>query len=149
MAGSRKASPFPTWPNRRRNDRPGRPLAKHCGTLENHTGSRPAPRLEPSSRNRHRHGSVFFPQPCKLGWGPSRKQRGCWQAKQRQDRKGSPWLRRVLYQAAWAAPHTKGTQFRRFTDKRGKKGAINGVAHTILVIEYPCSSMPATTRNGG
>jgi transposase len=55
-------------------------------------------------------------------------------------RKGSPWLRRVLCQAAWAASHTKGTylaaQFRRFAAKRGKKRAIIGVAHSILVIAY-------------
>jgi len=55
-------------------------------------------------------------------------------------RKGSPWLRRVLCQAAWAASHTKGTylaaQFRRFAAKRGKKRAIIAVAHSILVIAY-------------
>jgi len=55
-------------------------------------------------------------------------------------RKGNPWLRRVLCQAAWAASHTKDTylaaQFRRLAAKRGKKRAIIAVAHTILIIAY-------------
>ena len=55
-------------------------------------------------------------------------------------RKGSPWLRRVLCQAAWAASRTKRTylaaQFRRLAARRGRKRAIIGVAHSILVMAY-------------
>jgi len=55
-------------------------------------------------------------------------------------RKGSPWLRRMVCQSAWAAARTKNTylsaQFRRLASKRGKHRAIMAVAHTILVISY-------------
>ena len=55
-------------------------------------------------------------------------------------RKGSPWLRRVLCQAAWAASHTKDTYlsalYRRLAAKRGKNRAIVAVAHSILVVAY-------------
>jgi transposase len=55
-------------------------------------------------------------------------------------RKGSPWLRRVLVQTAWAASHAKNTylrsQFHRLAARRGKKRALVAVAHTILVIAW-------------
>ena len=55
-------------------------------------------------------------------------------------RKGSPWLRRVLVQAAWAASHAKDTylrsQFFRLAARRGKKRALVAVAHTIIVIAW-------------
>jgi transposase len=55
-------------------------------------------------------------------------------------RKGSPWLRRMACQCAWAAARTKNTylsaQFRRFAAKRGNKRAIIAVAHSLLVIGY-------------
>jgi transposase len=55
-------------------------------------------------------------------------------------RKGSPWLGRMACQCAWAAARTKNTylamQFRRLAAKRGKRRAIIGVAHSILVIAY-------------
>ena len=55
-------------------------------------------------------------------------------------RKGSPWLRRVLVQTAWAASHAKDTylrsQFHRLAARRGKKRALVAVAHTILVIAW-------------
>jgi len=55
-------------------------------------------------------------------------------------RKGNPWVRRILCQAAWAASHTKDTylsaQYRRLAARRGKKRAIIAVGHTILVIAY-------------
>ncbi len=55
-------------------------------------------------------------------------------------RKGSPWLRRVLVQAAWAASHAKDTylrsQFFRLSARRGKKRALVAVAHTIIVIAW-------------
>ena len=55
-------------------------------------------------------------------------------------RKGSPWLRTTLVEAAQAAGRTKGTylaaQFRRLAGRRGKKRAAVAVGHTILVIVY-------------
>src|SRR5215471_8946147 len=55
-------------------------------------------------------------------------------------RQGSPWLRRMACQCAWAAARTKNTylssQFRRLAARRGKKRAIIAVAHTLIVIGY-------------
>jgi transposase len=55
-------------------------------------------------------------------------------------RKGSPYLRAMLVQAAWAASHTKGTylsaQFRRLVRRMGKKKALMAVGHSILVMVY-------------
>jgi transposase len=55
-------------------------------------------------------------------------------------RKGSPYLRAMLVQAAWAASHTKGTylsaQFHRLVRRMGKKKALVAVGHSILVIVY-------------
>jgi transposase len=55
-------------------------------------------------------------------------------------RKGNPWLRRALAEAAWAASHAKGSylaaQYRRLAARRGKKRALIAVSHTILVIIY-------------
>ncbi len=55
-------------------------------------------------------------------------------------RKGSPWLRVLLVQAAHAAGRTKGTylsaQYRRLTTRRGRNKAAIAVGHTLLVIIY-------------
>jgi transposase len=55
-------------------------------------------------------------------------------------RKGSPWLRAALVEAAHAAGRTKntylGAQFRRFLPRKGKKRAVVAVAHSILIIIY-------------
>lgn len=54
-------------------------------------------------------------------------------------RKGSPWLRAALIEAAWATSHTKGylgAQYRRLARRRGKRKALVAVAHSILVIAY-------------
>lgn len=55
-------------------------------------------------------------------------------------RKGNPYLRRDLCEAAWAASHTKGTYlsalFRKFTARRGHNTAIFAVAHQILIVVY-------------
>jgi transposase len=55
-------------------------------------------------------------------------------------RKGSPWLRRVLVEAAHAAGRTKntylGAQYRRLVARKGKKRAAIAVAHSILTIVY-------------
>jgi len=55
-------------------------------------------------------------------------------------RKGSPWLREALVEAAQAASRTKKTylasQYHRIAPRRGAKRAIVAVGHTILVIVY-------------
>ncbi len=55
-------------------------------------------------------------------------------------RKGNPWLRATLIEAAWAAVRTKGTylqaQYHRLAARRGAKRALVAVAHTLLVIIY-------------
>jgi transposase len=55
-------------------------------------------------------------------------------------RRGSPWLRSALVEAAHAASRTKGTylsaHYHRLAARRGKKKAIVAVAHTILGIAY-------------
>ena len=55
-------------------------------------------------------------------------------------RRGNPYLRAALVEAAQAAAHTKATylaaQFHRLTARRGRKKAAVAVAHTILVIVY-------------
>lgn len=55
-------------------------------------------------------------------------------------RKGSPWLRTRLVQAAHAGARTKGTYleslYRRLAARRGKSRAAVAVGHTILVIAY-------------
>ena len=54
-------------------------------------------------------------------------------------RKGSPWLRSALVQAAKAAARTKtylGAQYRRIAARRGANRAAVAVAHSIAVIAY-------------
>lgn len=55
-------------------------------------------------------------------------------------RKGSPWLRSALIEAAQAASRTGGTylsaQYRRLAARRGRKRACVAVGHTILVAAY-------------
>jgi len=55
-------------------------------------------------------------------------------------RKGSPWLRACIVQAAHAAARTKGTylaaQYRRLAARRGRAKAAVAVAHSILIIVY-------------
>jgi transposase len=55
-------------------------------------------------------------------------------------RKGNPWLRRLLVQAAYAAGRSKNTylaaQYHRLASRRGAKKAALAVAHSILVIIY-------------
>ena len=55
-------------------------------------------------------------------------------------RKGNPWLRATLIEAAWAAARTKGTylqaQYHRLAARRGAKRALVAVAHSLLVIIY-------------
>lgn len=55
-------------------------------------------------------------------------------------RKGSPWLRQALTEAAQAAARTKNTYlgalYRRIAARRGKKKAVLAVGHSILVSVY-------------
>lgn len=55
-------------------------------------------------------------------------------------RKGSPWLRHCLVEAAHGAAHTKNTylssQYHRLAARRGKKKSLMAVGHSILVIAY-------------
>lgn len=55
-------------------------------------------------------------------------------------RKGSPWLRQVLVEAAHGASHTKNSylsaQYRRLAARRGRKKALIAVGHSILVMAY-------------
>lgn len=55
-------------------------------------------------------------------------------------RKGSPWLRGALGEAAWAAGRCRDgylpEQFRRLAARRGRKRAIVAIGHSILVIAY-------------
>ena len=54
-------------------------------------------------------------------------------------RKGSPWLRRALVEAARSAGRTKsylGALYHRLASRRGSKRAAVAVGHTILVIAY-------------
>ena len=55
-------------------------------------------------------------------------------------RKGSPWLKQVLIEAAHGAVRTKGTylaaQYGRLVRRKGSKRAMVAVAHSILVIVY-------------
>jgi transposase len=54
-------------------------------------------------------------------------------------RKGSPWLRATLVEAAQAVGHTQtylGAQYRRIAARCGRKRAAIAVAHSILVIAY-------------
>lgn len=55
-------------------------------------------------------------------------------------RKGSPWLRQVLVEAAHGASHTKNSylsaQYRRLAARRGRKKALIAVGHSILIMAY-------------
>ncbi len=55
-------------------------------------------------------------------------------------RKGSPWLRSALVEAAHGAGHSKGNylsaQYQRLVTRRGKKKAAVAVGHSILVVSY-------------
>jgi transposase len=68
-------------------------------------------------------------------------------------RKGSPWLKAALAEAAWAAGRCKDgylpTQFRRLAARRGRTRAIVAVAHSILVIAYHLLARGTTYQDLG
>lgn len=55
-------------------------------------------------------------------------------------RKGSPWLRHALVEAAHGAVHTKDkyykAQYNRIATRRGKKKALLAVGHSLLIVVY-------------
>jgi transposase len=81
----------------------------------------------------HRHLAAW------AGMAPGNRQSGG-RRRSARTRKGSPWLRAALAEAAWAASHCKRgylpAQFRRLAARRGKKRATVAVGHSILVIAY-------------
>jgi transposase len=68
-------------------------------------------------------------------------------------RKGNPWLRCLLVQAAHSASHQKQSylaeQYRRIAKRRGSKRAAIAVAHSILVIIYHLLSHQTTYQEKG
>ncbi|HMA33045.1 MAG TPA: IS110 family transposase [Chloroflexia bacterium] len=68
-------------------------------------------------------------------------------------RKGDPWLRVILIQAALGATRSKGTylgaQYRRLAARRGAKRAIVAVAHSLIVIIYHVIAERAPYRELG
>jgi transposase len=68
-------------------------------------------------------------------------------------RKGNPWLRCLLVQAAHSASHQKhcylAEQYRRLAKRRGAKRAALAVAHSILVIIYHLLKNQTTYREKG
>jgi transposase len=68
-------------------------------------------------------------------------------------RKGNPFLRCLLVQAAHSASHQKhcylAEQYRRIAKRRGTKRAVVAVAHTILVIIYHLLSGQTTYQEKG
>ncbi|MEW6756538.1 MAG: IS110 family transposase [Candidatus Latescibacterota bacterium] len=67
--------------------------------------------------------------------------------------KGSPALRRVLIQAAWAAVRSRDTYlsalYHRLVPRRGKARAIVAVAHSILIAAYYMASRGEAYRDLG
>ncbi|MFH1140914.1 MAG: IS110 family transposase [Chloroflexota bacterium] len=68
-------------------------------------------------------------------------------------RKGSPWLKAALAEAAWAAGRCKEgylqAQFRRLAVRRGNKRAIVAVGHSIVVMVYHLLSEGTTYKDLG
>jgi transposase len=68
-------------------------------------------------------------------------------------RKGDPWLRAALLEAAQAAGRSRttylGAQYRRLAARRGKKKALVAVAHTILRIAYNLLTQHTTYQDLG
>jgi transposase len=68
-------------------------------------------------------------------------------------RKGSPWLRTALVEAAQAAARTKdtylATQYRRLAARRGAKRAAVAVAHSILVMVHALLTQEVTYHELG
>ena len=68
-------------------------------------------------------------------------------------RKGSPWLRRALIEAAHGAARTKHKYFqalyRRLAARRGKQRAAVAVGHSLLITGYYLITRQTTYRRPG
>jgi transposase len=68
-------------------------------------------------------------------------------------RKGSPWLRRALTEAAHGAARAKhkylAAQYHRIAARRGSKRAILAVGHSILTLSYSLLTRPRRVRIWG
>lgn len=68
-------------------------------------------------------------------------------------RKGSPYLRKLLVEAAHAAAHTKNTylsaHYHRLAARRGKKKAMVALEHSILVVIYHMLSQQKSYEESG
>ena len=55
-------------------------------------------------------------------------------------RRGNPWLRRTICEAAWGASRTKNSyfhaQYKRLQARRGPERALIAVAHSMIIIGY-------------
>jgi transposase len=55
-------------------------------------------------------------------------------------RRGNPWLRRTICEAAWGASRTKKSyfhaQFKRIQARRGPERALMAVAHSMIIVGY-------------
>jgi len=68
-------------------------------------------------------------------------------------RKGSPWLRHALIEAAHGAVHTKNkyfkAQYHRIAARRGKKKALVAVGHSLLVVVFHMLTRESTYADLG
>jgi transposase len=68
-------------------------------------------------------------------------------------RKGSPWLRQALVEAAQSAARTKrsyfAAQYRRLAARRGKRKALVAVGHSILVVAFHLLAKEGTYQDLG
>jgi transposase len=75
-----------------------------------------------------------------LGLRLPRQPRKGRQTKRRSMRKGNPWLRRAICEAAWGASRTKKSyfhaQFARIRARRGPQRALMAVAHSMIVVGF-------------
>ena len=129
-------------PGERGDRRAAAPVRRGGGAPGHDPRHRPVPGRSAHRRDRHGHEPV--PEPGAT-W---RVGRGCARATTKarasdaagRTRKGSPWLRALLVQAAHAGARKKdtylGAQYRRLAARRGKSRAAVAVGHTILVIAY-------------
>ena len=109
-----------------------------------------------SARRRDRRGSDRFPSAGHLaswaGLCPGNDE-SAGKRRSGRTRKGSPWLRTALVEAAQAAARTKDTylaaQYRRLAARRGAKRAAVAVAHSLLVIVYALLTQEVTYHELG
>ena len=96
---------------------------------------------DPHRRDRHRHEAISdgWSSPFLAGLTP-RLDESAGKRRSTRLRKGAPWLKPVLVQAAWAASRKKNSyfeaQFLRLKARRGPKKAAVAVAASMLVTAY-------------